>query len=216
MENAGRPPRPFEPSKPCKLQINARAPGYDNVKKQSKALKEPAAKLGSKPGKINKPIKPSSPDKGTRKAAKPVVYRAQRRVEFRDTDAAGIMHFSAFFNYMEQVEHEFLRHLGLSVFERDDEGAISWPRVAVNCDFQGAVRFEDILDIEIQVARRGEKSITYGFQFTHAERPVAEGQLTAVCWRLDTKAPPRSIPIPDWIVALLEGRSSPKRPKRAV
>ena len=36
-------------------------------------------------------------------------FRTTRRVEFRDTDAAGIVHFSAFFFYMESVEHEFLR-----------------------------------------------------------------------------------------------------------
>jgi acyl-CoA thioester hydrolase len=176
--------------------------GNAYVKKPTKGKTKSAAKTVKAP----KPVTPSSP--------KPIAYHAQRRVEFRDTDAAGIMHFSAFLNYMEQVEHEFLRHLGLSVFERDDEGAISWPRVAVSCDFQGAVRFEDILDIAIEVTRRGEKSVTYGFIFTHADRPVALGQLTTVCCRLDDKAPPRSIAIPDWIVALLEGRTSPKRPKR--
>ena len=43
------------------------------------------------------------------------VFKTERRVEFRDTDAAGIVHFSVFFAYMEQAEHEFLRSLGLSV-----------------------------------------------------------------------------------------------------
>ena len=71
-----------------------------------------------------------------RRVASPASYRTTRRVEFRDTDAAGIMHFSAFFNYMEQVEHEFLRHLGMSVLARDEEGAISWPRVSASCDYQ--------------------------------------------------------------------------------
>src|SRR3984893_8862096 len=47
-------------------------------------------------------------------------YRTTRRVEFRDTDAAGIAHFSAFFFYMESVEHEFLRSLGLSVVSEDE------------------------------------------------------------------------------------------------
>ncbi len=42
-------------------------------------------------------------------------FRTTRRVEFRDTDMAGIMHFSAFFTTLESVEHEFLRSLGLSV-----------------------------------------------------------------------------------------------------
>ena len=41
-------------------------------------------------------------------------FTATRRVEFRDTDAAGIMHFASFFPLMESVEHEF-SPLGLSV-----------------------------------------------------------------------------------------------------
>ncbi len=134
-------------------------------------------------------------------------YRTQRRVEFSDTDAAGIAHFSAFFSYMEQVEHEFLRHLGMSVLARDDEGAISWPRVSASCEYTGAVRFEDLLDVELQIVRRGAKSVTYGFVFTHENRPVATGQLTAVCCRIDA----RSIAIPDWILTKLEGREKRKR-----
>lgn len=34
---------------------------------------------------------------------------SERRVECRDADAAGIVHFSAFFVYLEQAEHELLR-----------------------------------------------------------------------------------------------------------
>ncbi|MEX0714760.1 MAG: acyl-CoA thioesterase, partial [Pirellulales bacterium] len=76
-------------------------------------------------------------------------FRATRRVEFRDTDAAGIAHFSCFFHYMEEVEHAFLRQLGLSVVMSDDQGTMSWPRVAATCQYQGAVRFEDVLDIAL-------------------------------------------------------------------
>jgi len=123
-------------------------------------------------------------------------YRTTRRVEFRDTDAAGIAHFSAFFVYMEQVEHEFLRSRGMSVHERDEQGVISWPRVSAGCDFRSAVRFEDELEIELRVERLGEKSVTYRFVFSHEGRLVAEGQLTAVCCRLRDHAAPEPIPIP--------------------
>ena len=47
------------------------------------------------------------------------LFRVKRRVEFADTDMAGIVHFSAFFVYMEQAEHELLRSLGLSVVAHD-------------------------------------------------------------------------------------------------
>ena len=48
-------------------------------------------------------------------ARMPQSFRTSRRVEFRDTDAAGIVHFSVFFTWMEAAEHELLRSLGLSV-----------------------------------------------------------------------------------------------------
>jgi len=91
----------------------------------------------------------------------------RRRVEFRDTDAAGIMHFSMFFVYMEQAEHELLRSLGLSVLEHDASGAISWPRVAVACDYRQPLRFEDEFEIEVSISRMGEKSVTSAFRFLH-------------------------------------------------
>ena len=126
-------------------------------------------------------------------------FSTRRRVEFRHTDAAGIAHFSAFFGYAEEAEHELLRSVGLSVLMRDEEGPISWPRVSVRADFQSAVRFEDELDIAVSVSRLGEKSVTYQFRFTHDSRPVATAEITAVCCRLTPGAPPRGIAIPSWI-----------------
>jgi len=126
------------------------------------------------------------------------VFRTTRRIEFRDTDAAGIAHFSVFFLVMEQVEHEFLRSVGLSVLTSDDQGPISWPRVGAQCDYQGPVHFEDVLDIELHVARLGEKSISYEFSFSHEGRDIAVGKLTAVCCRMEPSGA-KAIAIPDWI-----------------
>ena len=39
-------------------------------------------------------------------------FTTTRRVEFGDTDMAGIMHFANFFRFMERTEHAFLRTLG--------------------------------------------------------------------------------------------------------
>ena len=126
-------------------------------------------------------------------------FTAMRRVEFRDTDAAGIMHFAAFFPLMESVEHEFLRHLGLSVLARDETGPVSWPRVNVQCDFRSAVRFEDVLTVTLRIARLGEKSVTYDFDIRHDDQPVAEGQnhgrlLPAIRLRRSDAVDPHSLP----------------------
>jgi acyl-CoA thioester hydrolase len=130
-------------------------------------------------------------------------YRTTRRVEFRDTDAAGIVHFSAFFFYMESVEHEFLRKLGLSVHATAGTAPVSWPRVSASCDFKSAVRFEDELDVSLRVARLGEKSVTYEFDFTCGGRQVATGKTVAACCRFTPGAGPKSVPIPADIAAKL-------------
>ena len=42
-------------------------------------------------------------------------FTLTRRVEFSETDMAGIVHFSNFFRFMESAEHAFFRSLGFSV-----------------------------------------------------------------------------------------------------
>ena len=93
------------------------------------------------------------------------LYRTTRRVEFSETDAAGMIHFSSYFLYMEQAEHELFRHLGTSVLTKDDSGTISWPRVSASCDYSRPGTFEDELQIDVGIARLGEKSVTYQFYF---------------------------------------------------
>ena len=90
----------------------------------------------------------------------PDTFSVQRRVEFRDTDAAGIVHFTAFFAYMEEAEHALLRACDTSVVVEEDGHTISWPRVSAHCDFSGAAHFEEVLTIEVCVERLGEKSAT--------------------------------------------------------
>ena len=55
-------------------------------------------------------------------------FKTIKRVEFRDTDAAGLMHFSTYFTYMEEAEHELLRSLGTSVVVANEEHSWSWPQ----------------------------------------------------------------------------------------
>jgi len=130
-------------------------------------------------------------------------FRIIRRVEFSDTDAAGIVHFSAFFRYMEQAEHELLRSVGLSVIAHDDAGKISWPRGSAKCDYRSPARFEDLLEVAVSITRLGEKSITYGFAFQRGEQPIAQGEMTAICCRFPIGGQPKSMPIPESVVAKL-------------
>jgi YbgC/YbaW family acyl-CoA thioester hydrolase len=111
----------------------------------------------------------------------PTTFHTTRRVEFADTDMAGIIHFTRFFNYMEEAEHAFLRSRGLSVVMTHEGRRIGWPRVAASCDFVRPVRFEDVVEIQVKLARVGVKSLSYEFTFEHQGDLVARGKLTTCC-----------------------------------
>lgn len=113
-------------------------------------------------------------------------FSVQRRIEFRDTDAAGIAHFSVFFPMMEAAEHELLRSLGIAVLPQPDEdqSSLTWPRVAASCDYVAAAHFQDVLNITVRVAHIGTSSVQYEFHFTRDDQPIAEGRITVVCCRL--------------------------------
>jgi acyl-CoA thioester hydrolase len=129
----------------------------------------------------------------------------RRRVEFRDTDAAGIVHFSAFFFWMESAEHELLRMAGVAVVERGPAGVdASWPRVSASCDYVSAARFGDELEITVGVAAIGRSSVTYSFRFGQEGVPVAHGRVVAVRCLMHPGHKPEAVPIPEAITARLE------------
>lgn len=123
-------------------------------------------------------------------------FRHTRRVEFRDTDAAGIVHFSVFFNYMEEAEHSLLRHLGVNVVMTDADGEYSFPRVAARCEFEAPLRFGDEVAMDVTVARLGSSSVTYHFEFSRAGQRIAFGEVTVVCCRLSKTSAPSPMPVP--------------------
>ena len=131
-------------------------------------------------------------------------FRTTRLVEFHDTDMAGIMHFASFFHYMESAEHELLRSTGFSINSTFDGQTLSFPRVAVSCQFQAPACCEQLLEIAIQITRLGRKSVTYEFAFTHEGREVAQGQMTCVCCRVEPSQPLVSVAIPAVLVKKLK------------
>ena len=134
----------------------------------------------------------------------PHEFHTQRRVEFADTDMAGIVHFARFFVFMETAEHEFLRSLGTSVAAKLDNLQLGWPRLAVSCEYLSPAKFEEVLDIHLKVARKGNKSMTYKFEFRRGEVLIARGQMTSACCVVSAEGKLKAIPIPDFIAKQIQ------------
>lgn len=124
--------------------------------------------------------------------------RTRRRIEFSDTDMAGIVHFARFFIFMETAEHEFLAALGTSVSTVEDGHKIGWPRVAATCDYLAPARFGDVLDLHVRVIRKGRTSLTFAHEVSRDGIPVARGRITSVCCRFGPEGA-QPVPIPAWL-----------------
>ena len=112
-------------------------------------------------------------------------FKIRRIVEFSDTDMAGIVHHAVYYRYMEAAEHAFFRSLGLTVAPPKTPASVGWPRVHTEADFSAPLRFEDEVEIQLLVAQKKSKALTYAFRLRKLNAPkpyeVARGKITVVC-----------------------------------
>lgn len=119
----------------------------------------------------------------------PYEYTLSHRIEFSETDMAGIVHFSNFYRLMENAEHAFFRSLGHSIHDEYDGIHIGWPRVSAACDFLAPLKFEEIVEVQLLVAEVRNRAIRYAVRFWKMDgdsrTEVARGTMTSVCATLD-------------------------------
>lgn len=145
-----------------------------------------------------------------------------RRIEFADTDMAGIVHFANFFRFMEAAEHDLFRSLGFTLHRGVGGGGESmsgWARVDARCEYHAPLRYEDLVAVEVRVREKGRSSVSYDLEFRLEERAgepqpdrplVASGRLTTVhVIRAPGEERMKAAPIPPEVDAALEARSAP-------
>ena len=134
-------------------------------------------------------------------------HRLTRRVQFHETDAAGLVHFSVFFRYMEEAEHALWRAAGLSIHPPGTE--VGFPRRSCGFEFFRALRFEDEFEVTIRVAALEASTIRYRCVLTREGDLVARGELAITCVSKRPHEPMKTIPIPEEIAARLRPAPGP-------
>jgi acyl-CoA thioester hydrolase len=139
----------------------------------------------------------------------PYEYTLSHRIEFSETDMAGIVHFANFYRMMENAEHAFFRSLGHSIHDDYAGVHIGWPRVNAACDFLAPLKFEETVEIQLIVAEVRNRSIRYAVRFWKvdgvARTEVARGTMTSVCAALDkVKGGLAATPIPEELRQLIQ------------
>jgi len=124
----------------------------------------------------------------------PAPAHSAHRVQFYETDAAGLVHFSWFFRYMEEAEHALWRQAGLSIHAPD--GEFGFPRVSASFDYHSALRFEQEFDVHLRVASLSKKTIRYTCLLSDGDRKIATGTIVVACVRRRGPEPMAAVEIP--------------------
>ncbi len=130
------------------------------------------------------------------------IARIRVRVPFVDVDSSMRIHYTGFFRYMEVAEHALMRSIGFPY--ATSLQSLAFPRVHLECDFQGAIRYDDELDVTARVDRVGNSSWTVAFaaHAPNSTQTLATGKMTIVA--MDPIAE-RATALPDELRAALAG-----------
>jgi acyl-CoA thioester hydrolase len=135
-------------------------------------------------------------------------YRLRRRVQFHETDAAGIVHFSRYILYMEEAEHALWRSAGLSIAPRDSP--VAWPRTTVSFEYLRPLHFEEEVDVHVRIVDIADRTIRYSCELWRGDEKVASGSMTIACVTRKAGDRMRSAPIPEEVAARLAVAPEPE------
>ena len=127
----------------------------------------------------------------------------RRRIEWMDTDAAGIYHWTTVFRLAEAAEAALHTALGIAGFTF---GAT--PRVKVEATFARSLRFNDPVEVSLAVAAIGRSSVEYAMSIDADGGTAAQGSVKTVLIDRETG---RAIAWPEEVRAKLSA-GGPQRP----
>ena len=151
-------------------------------------------------------------------------FRMRRRVEFVETDMAGIVHFSNFFRWMEQTEHAFFRSLGFTLHSQSHGGdqepseMYGWARVHASCDYEKPLKYQDLFEVRLRVVKKSVATLTFEMTFYRVDTPdlvvdvdhdgelqeVARGKMKTCCVTRQGSDRIRAREMPEEINAAIE------------
>jgi acyl-CoA thioester hydrolase len=112
-----------------------------------------------------------------------MTFRWTARILFIDTDASGRIHYTSLFRCFEAAEIEFFRSIGVL----HKHHGIAFPRVHVECDYRGAIFYDDELTFEVSVGRIGNSSVQLKFRVLKDDAEVASGNVVIASMDRETQ-----------------------------
>ena len=116
------------------------------------------------------------------------------RVRFRDTDVQGHVYFGNYFEFCDEALSAYMRAIGMP-WQELVKGGTDLFYASASCDYLGSARFEELIQLEVQVSKIGTTSITSSFVIRNeAGEVLAKATLVSVCVDPSTRS---KTPVPE-------------------
>ena len=130
-------------------------------------------------------------------------FKTNRPVRFADTNGIGHVHFDLYVRLMEETEYAFLRSRGLRVVLEDGKGIIGFPRLRTDIQVTAPLCLGDSAETTLRLVEVSGKKITYEFEISLHQHPVATGTFEVACCRFPGGEAPYAILIPEFVAEKL-------------
>jgi acyl-CoA thioester hydrolase len=128
------------------------------------------------------------------------------RVYYEDTDTCGIVYYANYLKFFERARTEWLRAVGFEQQKMADELGLRFVISRVECDFKVPARLDDVIELEVRVARAGSASMTFEQTARRGDDVLATARVRAGCIDISGFTP---APLPPSLIAALKQLPQP-------
>src|SRR5690606_21009982 len=119
------------------------------------------------------------------------------KVQWSDTDAAGIAFFGNYYQWMEEAFHHFFDTLGFNASDLYYREKIAFPLVEAHCRYHSPLYFGDKVTIYSAVAEASNRAFKLTHDFYKDNELVASGYTWRV-WTDFSESRPKAVSIPEF------------------
>jgi acyl-CoA thioester hydrolase len=113
------------------------------------------------------------------------------RVYYEDTDAGGVVYYANYLRFMERARSEWLRSMGFEQSMLAAEHRVLFVVRAVNIDYLKPSRFDDSLQVTVEVVNVGGSRIRFLQRVLRGNEEIVRADVDVVCVNTGTFRPAR-------------------------
>ena len=133
------------------------------------------------------------------------MFKTTFTVEWGDCDEAGIVFYPNYFYWFDCSFHQLLRAKGLS--QRDVKRRFNavTPIVQAHSDFKAPARYDDVLDVEIDVHLVGSRRFRIDYRLSSSGRIIGTGHEIRAWAVINDDASLKGAPVSGEFISILSG-----------